>query len=193
MGHLVGNETDENGYAHLTITHEVTHRLFDRDVDTAHTLADVSHQSVHSGVLEGMVELGALSYCRVEPERHGADPFPVAIMSEIDGAILATPARVNDRFDLLELHAAPHLVGADGKELDGLDQDVAEIVVEILLDLPKLGFALVGEAGSEVAAHDVPTISHHAIDEQIKHVGPEVVPPHREERYGVERREDDVV
>ena len=67
MGHLVGDKTYEDWPALLTIADEVAHRLLDRDVDVAHTLADVSHQSVHCGVFKRMVKLCTLAYFRVNP------------------------------------------------------------------------------------------------------------------------------
>ena len=66
-------------------------------------------------------------------------------------------------------------------------------MVEVFLHLAEFGFRFVGEAVGQISSHHVPAITHDVIYEQVENIGPEVVPPHREQRYGIAWHEDEII
>lgn len=97
----------------------------------------------------------------------GREQLPVAVMSEYAGAGLASVEALFNLVDAPELYAAEQLLTADGHELDGLYEVVAEPLVESALYADALLEALLGECRCYVASDDVAAVAHYVVENEV--------------------------
>ncbi len=116
-----------------------------------------------------MVDLCAL-HLGGHPVGERRDPFPVEDMAQIDGAGESVGEVAIEVFNSFKHQSLANLVFAHGHHLDGFDEIIAELLVELSLDGFQFGLVFLGETLAEVFSDDAMAVAHHLGDEQVEYV-----------------------
>ena len=168
-GHLIRDIADHHGTPFLTVLDDAPQRLCHRDAHSPLTFAQLQRQAIELLVLQHVVDLGTLCLGR-HPEGQRCHPFPVAVVTQIDGTRLSAIDHFVNDFRPLEHHPPPQLGLAHREQFDGFHQVVAEPMVESLLQPVTLCIVLLGETISQMLADEGHTIAHQPIYDQVDEV-----------------------
>lgn len=185
LGTLVGDETDDFVLFLAPGGKYLAQGLLHGDAGAAVLFALVEKKTVDGLVSQRMVDLGSLPD-GVEPQGEGGEPFPVAVVPEIEETELLALAlqRLLHLGDAYELHASVHLLVRHGAHLDDFHDDVAQEVVEPPFRPSAFSLGLFGEALFQLMAHQFPAVAYDMVCQRIEHyIGQEVVDAERQTRY----------
>ena len=189
---LVGDVSDDRRDAFLAIPHHPTDGIGHRNAHRVEALADGKEHLVHARVFQRVINLSALRLGR-NPKGQRSDPFPVAVVAQIDGARLAAADTLVHEFRFLEYHSALDFLLADGEQLDAFHQIVAKPVVKPFFYPTELLLFFLWERLRQVLPHDAAAIVYDVEYQEIDAVAKEIEQPKRKQRKGVQQPIDRII
>ena len=127
--------------------------------------AELQKELVEEVITDGFVELAGINaFTRPNAERR--DPFPVAIMAEINEDKVVVAEESFHLGDIGKNHALAYFACGHGKELERFKNVVAEIVVETIDEAVSLLWRLLRKGARNIAAHHAKAVAHHVADEK---------------------------
>ena len=171
---LIRDKADNRAHALAAERKHAAQRVVFGDIFCSEARAQVGEQAVKQTVVERAVKLGAMRLGVLGPNGQRADPFPVAVMPEVDeheGVVLQVTLQI---LYALKRHAAHDFLAAHREQLERLKGVVAEKAVKPALYLPDAPRRSVGERRYKVSAHHLTAIAHNEIDHRTTEVRDEV-------------------
>ena len=168
---LVGDESDDGALPLLFELKNVSHRLVFRDVVGPKAGTHLIEERVERFAFERAVQLGAVGGLTRAPKRHGGNPFPVAVVPQIDKHERVRFQFAFHFFHALHNHSPLHFLGRDGEQFDGFNHIVAKPSVETFFNLSSLAHGTLRKRAVNVLAYHLSPIPHHIIDDGVTNIG----------------------
>lgn len=127
--------------------------------------AKLQKELVEEVITDGFVKLAGIN-AFTKPDTEGRNPFPVAIMAEINEDKVVVVEEGFHLVDIGENHAPAYFARGHGKELERFKNVVAEIVVETIDEAVSLLWRLLRKGARNIAAHHAKAVAHHVANEK---------------------------
>ena len=127
--------------------------------------AKLQKEFVEEVITDGFVKLAGIN-AFTKPDTEGRNPFPVAIMAEINEDKVVVAEEGFHLGDIGENHALAYLAHRHGIELERFKNVVAEIMVETIDDAVSLRWRLLRKGACNIAAHHSKAVAHYIANEK---------------------------
>lgn len=127
--------------------------------------AKLQKEFVEEVITDGFVKLARIN-AFTKPDTEGRNPFPVAIMAEINEDKVVVAEEGFHLGDIGENHEPAYLAHRHGIELERFKNIVAEIMVETVDDAVSLRWRLLGKGACNIAAHHAKAVAHYIANEK---------------------------
>lgn len=127
--------------------------------------AKLQKEFVEEVITDGFVKLAGIN-AFTKPDTKRRDPFPVAIMAEINEDKVVVAEEGFHLGDIGENHAPAYLAHRHGIELERFKNIVAEIMVETIDEAVSLRWRLLGKGACNIAAHHSKAVAHYIANEK---------------------------
>ena len=127
--------------------------------------AELQKEFVEEVITDGFVKLAGIN-ALTKPDTEGRNPFPVAIMAEINEDKIMVAEEGFHLGNIGENHAPAYLAHRHGIELERFKNIVAEIMVETVDDAVSLRWRLLGKGAYNIATHHSKAVAHHIANEK---------------------------
>lgn len=127
--------------------------------------AKLQKEFVEEVITDGFVKLAGIN-AFTKPDTEGRNPFPVAIMAEINEDKIMVAEEGFHLGDIGENHAPAYLAHRHGIELERFKNIVAEIMVETIDEAVSLRWRLLGKGACNIAAHHRKAVAHYIANEK---------------------------
>ena len=143
---LVGDIAHERVLLFASEFCQVSEDEFLGDAGAALAFADVDKELVECLVVERMInQSGDGLGGGLETDAGGREPLPVAVVAQHGGAVASLVQIGFHLLDVAELEVFAQFLLADGEQLEGLVEIVAEEMIEVALDVTQFALAFIGE------------------------------------------------
>ena len=127
--------------------------------------AKLQKELVEEVITDRFVKLARIN-AFTKPDTERRNPFPVAIMAEINEDKVVVAEEGFHLGNIGENHAPAYLAHRHGKELERFKNVVAEIMVETVDDAVSLRWRLLGKGACNIAAHHSKAVARHVADKK---------------------------
>lgn len=127
--------------------------------------AKLQKEFVEEVITDGFVKLARIN-ALTKPDTEGRNPFPVAIMAEINEDKVVVAEEGFHLGNIGENHAPAYLAHRHGIELERFKNIVAEIMVETIDEAVSLRWRLLGKGACNIATHHSKAVAHHIANEK---------------------------
>ena len=169
-GRLVADKTDNSPAALLLVRKDMAQGFVFRDIRGTEMSAQFDEQLINDLVLQRPIELRIDVVRSLGPEGDGRNPFPVAIVPQVDkheGLALQRLLHILHPFDD---HASAHLLCRHGQQPYGFKGIVAQESEELPLNLSPFLLAFFGKGVGQVRAHHFPAIAHQIVHHEERNI-----------------------
>lgn len=127
--------------------------------------AKLQKELVEEVITDRFVKLAGIN-AFTKPDTEGRDPFPVAIMAEINEDKIMVAEEGFHLGDIGENHAPAYLAHRHRIELERFKNIVAEIMIETIDEAVSLRWRLLGKGACNIAAHHSKAVAHYIANEK---------------------------
>lgn len=170
---LIGYEAADDFFPFRLETENFPQNQVLIDVVRMKMIAELQKELVEETITDWFVELAGIN-AFTEPYAERRDPFPIAIMAEIDENEVVVAEKGFNFGDVGEIHPTAYVCLGHSHEFERFHTIIAEIVVETVDDAASLFRCLFGKGAFHIAADYSEAVAYEIAYDEVENIGDDV-------------------